>query len=333
MHVTALTNMCVVAELTMMSFADIQSGAFLQRQRRQVGPFAPCTRDGFETAASAFATEDPTSNIAMMLRDPTDLPVDFSQVRPTRPIWEMPGVAPVPTAGAGEDPYALAVAEKAVCPVPASIPNLPMKKGTTTLGFQFNGGVILAVDSRASMGQYVASQTVQKVIEIDDRLLGTMAGGAADCQYWERVLGMRCRLWELRNGEKISVAAASKILASITYARRNSGLSMGTMVAGWDKFGPSLYYVDDDGTRVKHDLFSVGSGSIYAYGVLDSGYRMDLSVEEAIELGRKAIFHATHRDGGSGGFVSVYHIHANGWTKISRDDQTLLYEKFMAHKK
>ncbi len=219
----------------------------------------------------------------------------------------------------------------AQCPVPAAIPKLNLKKGTTTLGFRFQGGVILAVDSRASMGQYIASQTVQKVLEIDDRLLGTMAGGAADCQYWERHLGMECRLWELRNGQKITVAAASKILANITYSYRSAGLSMGTMVAGSDVKGPALYYVDDQGTRIKHDLFSVGSGSIYAYGVLDSGYKWDLTVDEATDLARKAIFHATHRDGGSGGWVSVYHVHANGWTKISRDDQTKLYPKYMAH--
>jgi 20S proteasome subunit beta 5 len=29
---------------------------------------------------------------------------------------------------------------------------MDFKKGTTTLGFKFNGGVIIAVDSRASMG-------------------------------------------------------------------------------------------------------------------------------------------------------------------------------------
>jgi 20S proteasome subunit beta 5 len=218
------------------------------------------------------------------------------------------------------------------CPVPRSVPKLNLKKGTTTLGFRFQGGVILAVDSRASSGQYVASQTVQKVLEINDFLLGTMAGGAADCQYWERVLGMECRLWQLRNNSRITVSAASKILANITYAYRNHGLSMGTMIAGWDKFGPALYYVDDQGTRVKHELFSVGSGSIYAYGVLDTGYNFDLTVDAACELARRSIFHATYRDGGSGGYVSVYHIHANGWTKVSRDDQTQLYPRYMPGK-
>jgi 20S proteasome alpha/beta subunit len=41
---------------------------------------------------------------------------------------------------------------------------------------------------------FAASGTVKKVIEINPYLLGTMAGGAADCSYWERELGRRCRL-------------------------------------------------------------------------------------------------------------------------------------------
>ena len=82
---------------------------------------------------------------------------------------------------------------------------------------QFQGGVVVSVDSRATQGPYVASQSVKKVIEINPFLLGTMAGGAADCQFWERDLGRQCRLFELRNKERISVAAASKLLANTMY--------------------------------------------------------------------------------------------------------------------
>lgn len=45
------------------------------------------------------------------------------------------------------------------------------------------------------------------------------------------------------------------------------------MIAGWDLTGPGLYYVDSDGQRTKGKIFSVGSGSLYAYGVLDQGYK------------------------------------------------------------
>merc|ERR1711976_363797 len=200
--------------------------------------------------------------------------------------------------------------------------------GTTTLAFKFKHGVIVAVDSRATAGNWIASQTVKKVIEINPYLLGTMAGGAADCQYWERGLARQCRIYELRNKERISVAAASKLLANIVYNYKGMGLSMGTMICGWDKKGPGLYYVDSDGTRMTNPMFSVGSGSTYAYGVLDSGYKWDLSVEEAYALGQRAIYHATHRDAYSGGVVNMYHMKETGWIKVSSNDVGELHYKY-----
>ncbi len=67
---------------------------------------------------------------------------------------------------------------------------------------------------------------MKKVIEINPYLLGTMAGGAADCSYWERQLAYECRMYELRNKERISVAAASKLLGNMVYYYKGYGLSM-----------------------------------------------------------------------------------------------------------
>ncbi len=205
--------------------------------------------------------------------------------------------------------------------------------GTTTMAFKFKHGIIVAVDSRASMGQYIGSGTVKKIIEINPYLLGTMAGGAADCSFWERDLGRRCRLYELRNKERISVAAASKLLANTVYYYKGMGLSMGTMVCGWDKTGPNIFYVDSDGTRLKGTMFSVGSGSTFAYGVLDQGYKYDMTPEEAIDLGQRSIYHATHRDAASGGVINVYHVKKDGWVKISSDDMMIKHKQVMDERK
>ena len=204
-----------------------------------------------------------------------------------------------------------------------------------------------------------------KVLPVNPYILGTMAGGAADCQYWLNVLWQECRMWELRyvlfvclfawwlwfckflscvaypplsrlsprrNKQKVTVQIASKMLADITYQYKRYGLSIGSMVMGWDKFGPSLYMVDDQGTRVKSHLFSVGSGSIYAYGLLDAEYKFDLSTEEALSLGKRAIMHAVHRDAASGGYIQVYHVHAPNekgecWTRMSREDNVGVIDK------
>lgn len=94
------------------------------------------------------------------------------------------------------------------------------------------------------------------------------------------------------------------------------GLSMGTMCAGvTPQEGPALYYIDSDGTRLAGNLFCVGSGQTFAYGVLDAEYRYDLSEEEALELGRRSILAATHRDAYSGGFINLYHVKEDGWVK------------------
>lgn len=209
-------------------------------------------------------------------------------------------------------------------------PDCPIKiaHGTTTLAFRFKGGIIVATDSRATAGNWIASQTVKKIIEINSCLVGTMAGGAADCQYWFAYLGMQCRLHELRHKRRISVSAASKLLANLVYNYKGMGLSMGTMIAGvTPQEGPALYYIDSDGTRLAGNLFCVGSGQTFAYGVLDAEYNYDLSDEDALELGRRSILAATHRDAYSGGFVNIYHVKEDGWVKHGFDDTNPMFWK------
>lgn len=206
--------------------------------------------------------------------------------------------------------------------------SIDMQHGTTTLAFKFQHGIIVAVDSRASAGSYIATKEVNKVIEINPYLLGTMSGSAADCQYWERLLAKECRLYKLRHKQRISVSAASKLLSNMMLGYRGMGLSIGSMICGWDKKGPGLYYVDENGTRLSARMFSTGCGNSYAYGVVDSGYREDMSVEEACELGKRGITHATHRDAYSGGVVNMYHVKEDGWVKICKEDVSDLIHEY-----
>ncbi|CAO2608974.1 Proteasome subunit beta type-8 [Lemmus lemmus] len=201
-----------------------------------------------------------------------------------------------------------------------------MAHGTTTLAFKFQHGVIVAVDSRASAGTYIceyACRIAPKHSPLQSFIL------------WEsshlpslRPPPSSPRLYYLRNGERISVSAASKLLSNMMLQYRGMGLSMGSMICGWDKKGPGLYYVDENGTRLSGQMFSTGSGNSYAYGVMDSGYRHDLSPEEAYDLGRRAIVHATHRDCYSGGVVNMYHMKEDGWVKVESSDVSDLMHKY-----
>ncbi len=97
------------------------------------------------------------------------------------------------------------------------------------------------------------------------------------------------------------------------------------MITGFDHNGGHLYYLDNDGNRIEGEKFSIGSGSTFAYGVLDNYWRRDLTLEEAVELGKRAISEATYHDSASGGVVNVYHVFPGGWKKmVDRQDNSEL---------
>uniref|UniRef100_H3B5P3 Proteasome subunit beta n=2 Tax=Latimeria chalumnae TaxID=7897 RepID=H3B5P3_LATCH len=205
--------------------------------------------------------------------------------------------------------------------------------GTTTLAFKFKHGVIAAADTRSSCGNLVFCPASEKVIPVHRHLVGTTSGTSADCFVWKRILARECRLYELRNNRPLTVAGAAKLLASTLYLYKGLDLCVATTLCGWDRHGPALHYVYSDGTRMTGDVFSVGSGSPYAYSILDSEYRYDMTVEEAYALARRAVYHATHRDAYSGGNVDLYHVTESGWVKVSREDIFPVYYQVQEEKK
>lgn len=62
--------------------------------------------------------------------------------------------------------------------------------------------------------------------------------------------------------------------------------------------------------------------------MLDSGYDFDMSAKDAIDLGRRSIYHATFRDAYSGGVVNVYHVKREGWEFISQTDVMDLHYEY-----
>uniref|UniRef100_A0A3B4UBQ9 Proteasome subunit beta n=1 Tax=Seriola dumerili TaxID=41447 RepID=A0A3B4UBQ9_SERDU len=193
----------------------------------------------------------------------------------------------------------------------------PLSHGTTTLGFIFQGGVIAAADTRASAGGLVACPAVHKVTPIHSHLVVTSSGSGADCMLWERILTREIRLYQLRHKRRLSIRGTAKLLSFMLHPFKGTDVCVALTLCGWDK---ELIYVCSDGARLQGDVISVGSGSPYAYGVLDIGLRGSLSKDEAISLAREAVFRATHRDAYSGNSVDLFHITAHGWKQRERED-------------
>ncbi|KAK5602962.1 hypothetical protein CRENBAI_017273 [Crenichthys baileyi] len=231
----------------------------------------------------------------------------------------------------------------------------PLSHGTTTLGFVFQGGVIAAADTRASAGGLVACPAVHKITPIHSHLVVTSSGSGADCMLWERILIREIRLYELRHKRRLSIRGSAKLLSFMLHPFKGTEVCVALTLCGWNKeggstglnhnlddssfvtdesavrnisakdpvspsSGPQVIYVCSDGARLQGDIISVGSGSPYAYGILDGGLSWSLSKEEAISLAREAVFRATHRDAYSGNNVDLFHITAQGWIQRPRED-------------
>ena len=55
-----------------------------------------------------------------------------------------------------------------------------LKKGTTTIGLLGKDGVVLASETRATMGNLIANKEVEKIFKVQDHIGITTAGGVAD---------------------------------------------------------------------------------------------------------------------------------------------------------
>ena len=84
--------------------------------------------------------------------------------------------------------------------------------GTTTLAFKFKNGIMVAVDSRASAGEVVATHNILKVIELSPTMLGTMAGSAAACQHAGIHMNGQLRKFKSQNDRDASITIAARML-------------------------------------------------------------------------------------------------------------------------
>jgi len=177
--------------------------------------------------------------------------------------------------------------------------------GTTTLAFIFQGGLIVATDSRATAGDYIMDPNVTKAIKFNERMVGTMAGTASGCQFNLNLLAFAIKQYEAQYGIECSIRVASRLLLPIAQMARSI---CAHHIAGFTGDTPEVYQVYSTGKLEKMSVSCNGSGSLYAYPFLRGKWHYELSVEEAIKLGAEAIYRASMRDPYSGNHLHLYHI-------------------------
>jgi proteasome beta subunit len=195
-------------------------------------------------------------------------------------------------------------------------------KGTTTIGVVCKDGVILASDTRVTMGYYVAHKFGKKVYKIDDHLGMTIAGTVADAQKVVDILTANAHLYKINLNRPMPVSSAARLVANLLFSARYVPLATQVLVGGIDETGPHVYNLDPFGSLTEEKSVSTGSGSPIAYGILEDKYREGMTIKQLMPTIVKAVNAAMKRDVASGNSYNIITIDANGYKELTDDEKS-----------
>jgi len=209
--------------------------------------------------------------------------------------------------------------------------------GTTIVALTFPGGVVMAGDRRATMGNYIAQRDIEKVFHADDFSCVGIAGVAGLAIEMVRLFQVELEHYEKIEGTTLSLEGKANRLALMirgNLAMAMQGLAVVPMFAGYDPEADEpadegrIFSYDVTGGRYEeHKFHSVGSGSLFARGALKKLWRDDLSADDAVLCAVQSLYDAADEDSATGGpdlarrlFPVVATVTVDGYRRLSDDD-------------
>jgi proteasome beta subunit len=195
-----------------------------------------------------------------------------------------------------------------------------MKKGTTTCALTCSDGVVLAADTRASAGFFIADRHVMKIQKIDRHLGMTMAGGVADAQNLVDIMRYNANIFRISNRKLMPVKSAARLCSNVLFNQRYFPYYVQIIMAGYDAEKVArIYNVDLFGSMTTEKFISTGSGSPVAYGYLETEFRDELNVDDGYKIAIRAIVAAIRRNAGTGDGINVVIIDNEGYRELPKE--------------
>lgn len=229
--------------------------------------------------------------------------------------------------------------------LPAGAQPLEAPHGTTIVSVTFDGGVILAGDRRATMGNLIAQRDIEKVFPADEYSAVGIAGTAGLAVEMVRLFQLELEHYEKIEGTQLSFEGKANRLT--TMIRGNLGMAMQGLAvvplfAGYDlDLGRGrIFSYDVTGGRSEEAGFAAtGSGSLFAKGSLKKLYRADLTAEQATTAVVQALYDAADDDSATGGpdltrgiFPIVGVITEDGFRRLPDDEVGALARSILEHR-
>jgi proteasome beta subunit len=185
--------------------------------------------------------------------------------------------------------------------------SLEAPHGTTIVTAAFDGGVVMAGDRRATMGNIIANRDMEKVFAGDEYSAVGIAGTAGIAIELVKLFQVELEHYEKIEGTLLSLEGKANRLASMIRSNLGmamQGLSVVPLFAGYDldrRLGRIFSYDVTGGCYEEHDHHSVGSGSLFARGALKKVWRPGLTADEVVSVDIEALYDAADDDSATGG--------------------------------
>ena len=205
--------------------------------------------------------------------------------------------------------------------------------GTTIVAATFPGGLVMAGDRRATMGNVIAQRDIDKVFPADEFSVVGIAGTAGLAVEMVRLFQVELEHYEKIEGSILSLDGKANRLSALIRANLGmamQGLAVVPMFAGFDLdrgMGRIFGYDVTGGRHEENSFFTVGSGSLFARGAMKKLYREDLTEIECVTLALQALYDAADDDSATGGpdltrriFPIIHVVTADGGRKLPEDE-------------
>ena len=171
-----------------------------------------------------------------------------------------------------------------------------VKRGTTTVGLKYKTGVVLIVDKRIT-SRLIEPDSIEKIFEIDNHIGCATSGLVADARVLIDRARIDAQINEITYNEKIQVKTLVERICDFkqTYTQYGGVRPFGTalLVAGVDDTGARLFSTDPSGALMEYKASSEGAGRNGAMSYFETHYKEDMNMEEAIDMGIKALNEGT----------------------------------------
>ncbi|MEI8080756.1 MAG: proteasome subunit beta [Actinomycetes bacterium] len=179
--------------------------------------------------------------------------------------------------------------------------------GTTIVALTFPGGVVMAGDRRATMGNFIAQRDIEKVFAVDDHTVVGIAGTAGLATELVRLFQVELEHYEKMEGAPLSLPGKANRLSNMIRGNLGmalQGLAVVPILAGFDLdrgLGRIFSYDVTGGRYEEYDFQAVGSGSMFARGSLKKLYTRELTPGSAVAACIEALYDAADDDSATGG--------------------------------